>query len=74
LSLKLDKTGKIAPIEVGKERSPPREMENPFVKPADPFTSVRFSRSAWLTLVPALLQVVKDSLQPEQAWLWLKKE
>jgi hypothetical protein len=44
------------------------------VKPADPSTAVRFSRSAWLTLAAALLQVVQESMQPEQAWLWLKKE
>jgi hypothetical protein len=25
-------------------------------------------------LVPTLLQVVQESMQPEQAWLWLKKE
>jgi hypothetical protein len=38
------------------------------------FTQVARDETRLDALVPALLQVVKESMQPEQAWLWLKKE
>jgi hypothetical protein len=38
------------------------------------FTQVARDETRLDALVPALLQVVKASMQPEQAWLWLKKK
>ena len=37
------------------------------------FTETARDETRLEALVPALLGAVKDSLQPEQAWLWLKK-
>ena len=38
------------------------------------FTQTARDETSLETLEPALLTAVRDSLQPEQAWLWLKKE
>jgi hypothetical protein len=38
------------------------------------FTQAARDETRLEALVPALLGAVEDSLQPEQAWLWLKKE